>query len=48
MRMAPARNPPSASPLRKKPAKIGERTASSPGVNSSRSDVFVQMSTTAP
>ena len=48
VRIAPARNPPSASPFRKKPAKIGESTASSPGVVSSRSEVLVQMSTTAP
>ena len=46
VRIEPARNAPSASAPRANPAMIGDRTASSPGVISSRSDVFVQMSTT--
>ena len=48
VRIAPARNAPSASASRKKPAISGASTASRPGVVSSRSEVFVQMSTTAP
>ncbi len=46
VRIAPARNAPSASPFSRKPAMMGESTASRPGVISSRSDVLVQMSTT--
>ena len=48
VRIAPARNAPSASGLRRNPTMIGASTASSPGVISSRSEVRVQMSTTAP
>ena len=47
VRIAPARNAPSASAPRKNAAITGARTASNPGVVSSRSDVLVQMSTTA-
>ena len=48
VRIAPARNAPSASPFNRKPAMTGESTASRPGVISSRSEVLVQMSTTRP
>jgi hypothetical protein len=48
VRIAPARNAPSASAPRKNPAITGASTARRPGVISSRSDVLVQMSTTRP
>ena len=46
VRIAPARNAPSASASNANPTMIGDRTASRPGVISSRSEVLVQMSTT--
>src|SRR5262245_8680491 len=46
--MAPARNEPSGTYPKPKPITIGVSTASRPGVASSRSESFVQMSTTRP
>ena len=47
VRITPARYAPSASAFSAKPTMTGVKTASSPGVSSSRSERFVQMSTTS-